>query len=286
MTWNLVALNIKALFARMFLRSNNQKKRNPAVTGLIVLLAIYVFASMMLLFGTIFYQLSRQMFMMNLGWFYFSFMGLGIFALCFVSSVFAAQTQLFSARDNALLLSLPIKPLAILAGRLASLLLLEYVFTAILAIPAFVIWVVNQPATAVGIIFFIVIVLTLPLAALALASFFGWLIALVTSRMRNTNVLTLILSLVFLGLYFYVFTNLNNHMNQLILKGEQIAAAVRQSLFPIYHLGVAIEQGSVLSLLIYLICVIAPFIIMLLVLSANFIRIATANRGAAKIKYT
>ena len=50
-------------------------------------------------------------------------------------------------------------------------------------------------------------------------------------------------------------------------------------------MGIAIEQGS-LSLLIYLICIIAPFVIMLLVLSANFIRIAAANRGAARIKYT
>ncbi len=286
MTWNLIALNIKALFARMFLKSKNQKKRNPAVTVLIVLLAIYVLASMMFLIGTIFYQLSRQMFMMNLGWFYFSFMGLGIFALCFVSSIFAAQTQLFAAKDNDLLLSLPIKPRAILTGRLASLLLLEYLFAAVFALPVFVIWVVNQPATAVGIIFFFIIVLTLPLAALALASFFGWLIALATSRMRNKNALTLILSLVFLGLYFYVFTNLNNYMNQLILRGEQIASAVRQSLFPFYHLGVAVEQGNFISFLIYLICVIAPFILMLLLLSANFIKISTANRGTAKIKYT
>jgi ABC-2 type transport system permease protein len=286
MTGKLIALNIKALFTRMFLRSRNQKKRNPAVTILIILLAIYVFASMMFLFGTIFYQLNRLMFPMDLGWFYFSFMGIGIFAFCFAGSIFAAQAQLFSAKDNELLLSLPIKPRAILAGRLASLLLLEYLFAAVFALPAFVIWLVFQPVTAAGVLFFIIAVLTLPLASLALASFFAWLIALVTSRLHNKNALTLILSLVFMGLYFYVFSNLNSHINQLIMRGEEIAAAVRQSLFPIYHMGIAIEQGSFLSLLIYLICIIAPFVIMLLVLSANFIRIAAANRGAARIKYT
>jgi ABC-2 type transport system permease protein len=286
MTGKLIALNMRALFARMFLRNNNQKKRSPAITLLFILLAVYVFGSLMFAFGAIFYQLNKQMFLMNLGWFYFSFMGIGIFAFGFIGSIFAAQAQLFNARDNELLLSLPVKPRAILTGRLASLLLLEYLFAAIFALPAFVIWVVYQPVTAVGVLFFVVVVLTLPLAALALASFFAWLIALLTSRMRNKNIVTLIFSLVFMALYFWVFSNITGHMNQLIMMGKQIATAVRESFFPLYHLGFAIAQGDIISLLIYLICVIAPFVIMVLILSANFTKIVTTNRGAVKIKYT
>ena len=286
MTGKLISLNIRALFARMFLGKRSKKKRNPAVTVLIILLAIYVLSSFIFSFGAIFLQLNKQLFLMDLGWFYFSFMGIGIFAFGFISSIFAAQSQLFGARDNEFLLSLPVKPRAILAGRLASLLLLEYLFAALFALPAFVIWVFYQPVTAVSVLFFVVVVLTLPLAALALASLFAWLIALLTSRMRNKNVLTLVFSLAFLGLYFWVFTNLTGHMNQLILMGAQLAAAVRESLFPLYHLGVAIEQGNVISLLIYLICTIAPFVIMVLILSSNFVKITTTNRGALKIKYT
>lgn len=286
MTGKMIALNIQALFARMFLKSKNQKKRNPIVTVLIALLVVYVFAAFIFMFGASFYALNKPFFSMDLGWFYFSVMGIGIFAFGFIGCIFAAQAQLFSARDNELLLALPLKPRDILTGRLASLLLLEYLFTALIAIPAFVIWVIYQPVTVVSVLFFFIVILTIPLAALALASFFAWLIAIATSRMRNKNILTLIFSLLFMGLYFWAFSNLTGRMNELVLRGVEIAAAVRSSLFPFYQLGVAIAQGNGLSLLIYLICAIAPFVLMVLILSTNFIKIATTNRGAARIKYT
>ncbi len=286
MTGKLIALNMRSLFSRMFLKNRNQKKRNPVIMVLIILLAVYVVASLMFLFGAILLQLNKPLFAMDLGWLYFALMGIGVFGLCFIGSIFAAQAQIFNAKDNELLFSLPIKPRAILTGRLASLLVLEYVFAAFVAIPAFVVWVVFQPVTAIGILFFIIAVLTMPLAALALASFFAWLIALFTSRMRNKNVMTLIFSLIFMALYFWVFSNLNGRMTQLIQNGEEIAAAVRDLIFPVYHLGVAIDQGSIISLLIYLVFIFAPFVIMLLILSVNFVKIATTNRGAAKIKYT
>ena len=128
MIGKLIRLNIRALFSRMFLRNRNQKKRNPIVNVLIALLALYVIGSLMGLFGVMFYGINKPLFSMGFGWLYFSIMGLAVFIFCFVGSVFAAQAQLFNAKDNELLLSLPIRPSAILTGRLASLLLLEYLF--------------------------------------------------------------------------------------------------------------------------------------------------------------
>ena len=50
--------------------------------------------------------------------------------------MFTAKAQLFEARDNELLLSMPIKPSAILASRMVSLLLLNLGFELLVAIPA------------------------------------------------------------------------------------------------------------------------------------------------------
>jgi len=285
MTWNLIALNIRALFSRMFMRSRNQK-RNPVIMVLIALLAVYVIGAFLGLSGMIFWGLNGQLFAMGLGWLYFSLMGIAIFASCFISTVFAAQAQLFNAKDNELLLSLPVRPSAILTGRLASLLLLEYLFDALIAVPAFVIWVMFQPVTAAGIVFFLVVFLTVPLLALAFASLFAWVIALITSRLRNKNVITIVLWAAFFYFYFKFFLNIQGNLNRLLAMGAELSEAIRKSLFPVYHLGLAIAEGNAVSLLIYLICAVAPFVLAVLILSANFIRIATTNRGAAKIKYT
>jgi ABC-2 type transport system permease protein len=282
----LLKLNLRALFSRMFMRSRNAKKRSPIILVLIALLVIYVVCVFFGMFGGIFYQLSGPLFSSGYGWLYFSFMGIAIFALCFVGSIFAAQNQIFTAKDNDLLLSLPVKPSSILVSRIASLLLLDYMFEIFVAIPAFVIWCISQPVTAVGVIFFIIAVLLLPLTALAFACFFAWLMALVTSRLRNKNIFTLVFSLLFLGLYFWFFSNIQNNMQLLLTNSTQIAQDLQRTLFPAYHLGVAIDSGSVISMLIFVLCAVAPFILAVLLLSVNFIKIATTNRGAAKIKYT
>lgn len=282
----LIRLNLRALFSRMFVRSRNAKKRGPVVTVLIALLAVYVIGTFFVMFGTMFYQLSGPLFSGGFGWLYFALMGIAVLALCFIGSIFAAQTQIFNAKDNDLLLSLPVRPSSILVSRLFSLLALEYLFEAFIAIPVFFIWVTTQPVTVLGIVFFIIAVVILPLAALAFASLLGWLIASITSRLRNKNVMTLVLSLLFLGAYFWFFTNIQNHIAYLLMNSAQIAADLQRVLFPFYHLGVAVIEGNIVSMLIFTICAVAPFVIAVLLLSTNFIKIATTNRGAAKIKYT
>jgi ABC-2 type transport system permease protein len=138
------------------------------VTVLIALLVVYVVATFFFMSGVLFQQLCTPLADAGYGWLYFSLMGILVFALCFVGSIFATQSQLFGAKDNDLLLSLPIRPFSILLSRITALLLLDYLFEAFIVIPAGVIWLVYQPAAVVGIVFFIIAAVILPLPALAL----------------------------------------------------------------------------------------------------------------------
>ncbi len=282
----LLKLNLRALFARLIKRSNKTDKRGPVVKVLIILFAIYIISSFFFMFGTMFYQMIGPLYADGYGWLYFAIMGITVFALCFVGSIFAAQTQLFNAKDNDLLLSLPIRPSSILVSRLASLLALDYLFASFIVIPGFVIWCISQPVSFVGIVFFWLSALILPLASLAFACLFAWLIALITSRMRRKNIITMILSLGFLALYLLFFTNVQNYIVRLTQNGAEIGEAIRSAAFPFYHYALAIAEGRFVSFLIFAICAIAPFAIAVALLSSNFIKIATTNRGALKIKYT
>ena len=282
----LLIINLRALFSGLFMKSRSRKKRSPVVTALIVLLAIYVMASFFFMSGMLFQQLCSPLVSAGYGWLYFSLMGITVFALCFVGSIFATQSQLFNAKDNDQLLSLPLRPFSILVSRLAALLLLSYLIESFIVIPAGIIWAVYAPVTVVGVIFFIIAVLVLPLASMAVASFFAWLIALASSRLRNKNIMTMIMSIAFLLAYFWVYSNISKYIQTLLQNGEQIGAAIQKAVFPAYHLGLAITQGNLVSMFIFVIFTVAPFVIALLILSANFIKIATTNRGTVKIKYT
>ena len=196
--------------------------------------------------------------------------------------------QIFNARDNELLLAMPIKPSVILTSRLTGLLIVEYVFTAVIIIPAFIVLIISGYAAqlpALGYVFFFLSALLMPLIALALGCLIGWLVALATSRMRGKNVIMLLLSLVFLTAYFIIFSRLNDYMGTLIERGAEMADAVRRALFPAYHLGISVVRGSLPSFLIFAACAIAPFVLMCALLSRSFVKITTAARGAKKVEY-
>ena len=288
MIWTLVKINLAALFAGMFKRYKGGKKVKPVTAVLIGLLVVYVVVTLLLSVGAMFYSMCAPLFEAGVGWFYFALAGMMVFALCFVGSVFMIQTQIFAARDNELLLSMPLKPSAILGGRLSALLLIEYVFEAVILIPVFAILIINGYISAIpvqGIIFFFISAALLPLLALAFGCLVGWIVALVSSRMRNKNIPTLVLSLAFLVAYFWFYSGMVNSMNMLIFNGAEIAEAVRRAVFPAYHLGVAIADGSFLSFLIFAVCAILPFAVMYTLLSHSFVKLTTAGRGARRVEY-
>jgi len=198
------------------------------------------------------------------------------------------QNQIFAARDNELLLSMPIKPSAILAGRLSALLIMEYAYEAIIFIPVFAVLVINgyiSRIPALGVIFFLLEGALLPLIALALGCFVGWAVALLSSRMRKKNAATLVLSIAFLAAYFWLYMRMMTNINALVENGAEIAEAVRRAVFPAYHLGVAAAEGSGLSFLIFAVCAVAPFALMCALLSRSFVRLTAGGRGVKKVEY-
>ena len=288
MVLSLVRINITAMFAGIFKKYRAGKKASKTKIVLIVLLAVYAVGALMFSVGATFYQVCNVFFSAGLGWFYFALAGILVFALCFIGGVFMVQSQLFNARDNELLLSMPIKPSAILAGRLFALLISEYLFEAFIMIPVFVVLMIRgyiSQLPAIGIVFFFAAVVLLPLFALAVGCLFGWLIALISSRMRGKNVITLALSLAFLGAYFWGYSKMMGYMTALQEKGAEIAEAVRRAVYPAYHLGVAIAEGKAASFLIFAACAVLPFLVMYALLSASFIKVATSERGARKVEY-
>ena len=293
MIYTLVKVNLRALFAGIYKggrrgRKNSASKRKPVSVVLIAIMVAYIAVAVMFSMGAMFHGLCAPMFDAGLGWFFFALAGLVVFALGFIGGIFMVQTQIFHARDNELLLSMPIKPSAILAGRLSALMIMEYMFEFLILIPVLVVLIItgyisNLPL--LGIVFFAGAAILLPLFALALGCFIGWLVALASSRMRRKNVVTLLLSIAFLAAYFWGYSKMMGNIGMLMTNGAEIAEAVRRAVFPAYHLGIAIAEGSVVSFLLFAVCAAVPFTIMCLLLSVSFMRLTTGGRGAKKVEY-
>ncbi|MBQ7915702.1 MAG: hypothetical protein IJ315_02810 [Firmicutes bacterium] len=280
----LIRTRFASLFGSMF---RSKKAEGAMSTGKKILFAIlwlYVGIVFIGLFGMLFLGLSTML-ETEYNWFYFSFAGLASFLFCFIGSVFVAQSQLFEATDNELLLAMPIPPRYILLSRMLFLFFLNYIYEAIIFLPAAVIYFLSGYATVLGTILLILTILFMPLLVLSISCLFGWLLALVSSRMRRKNMLQLVVMVVFLFVYFAFVQNIDQYITDLLENGTAIANAIRSTLPPFYYLGDAIANGNLLSFLYFFLFGLVPMVPIYWLLSKFFIQITTANRGQRKIAY-
>lgn len=261
-----------------------KKKKSTGKAVLVGILFIYIVGCFFFMFGGMFYALAQPLNMLGLEWFYFALAGIVAAALCFIGSVFMAQQQLFNAKDNELLLSMPIPPAYILGSRMTALLLVNYAFELVVFIPAGVVWCMQLPVTALGIVSFVLVCLLLPFLVLSFTCLFAWVLALISARMRYKTVITFVLSLGFLGVYMYAVMNLQNYLMALLESSSQMASSVEAYAFPAYALGRAIANGDMLMLLGFAACCIVPFIIVCALLS-RFFSSVTTRRASVRIKY-
>jgi len=288
--WSLVRIRIALLF------QSGKKTNNAASTGasktlgkipriiLIAILAIYCIAVFFGMFGVLFYSVGASFGDMGLEWFYFTLAAMFAFALSFIGSVFATQTQLYDAKDNELLLSMPILPKFILASRMVALLTMNLMYEAIVMLPAIVVWGMLGKFTVGSAIGVIVLLVTVPFVSMSVSCMVGWLIALLTSKVKRKNLITTILSFIALVAYLAVYSLASDYMELLINNGEQIANAVKKGFYPAYALGLA-GNGNYVMMLICLVATAALFALIYWILDRTFIKISTAKSGTSRIKY-
>jgi ABC-2 type transport system permease protein len=206
--------------------------------------------------------------------------GMMALALSVLGSVFTTQSQLYDAKDNELLLSMPIKPGMILLSRMVPLLALNLLFTGIVMVPAIVMYAIFAKFSLPGLLCQLISLLAVCLIAQAIACLLGWLLHLLLSR-ANKSLASLIFMVAFLGVYFTVYSQAGEILQAIALNGQQIADTLQTWVWPLYAMGVGC-LGSIPQLLIFAAIAAALFAVVYFILSVTFLRTATAKRGSVK----
>lgn len=279
----LVKIKLKCIFDEMFTSS---RKGNG--TGKILLLigfAIYmvvVFGGLLL---SMFANICDAFIAAGIGWLYFGFAGVMIFFLGFIGSVFVTQNLLYKARDNDLLMAMPIKPGFILLSRIISLLIINYILEIFVLVPCVIIYVNRVNATLLGMTFLLITFAILPLFIVVFSAIFGWIVAFINSKLGNNNMFTMLLTLALFMGYMYMIFSMQEYMGKLIEEGQYLGEVVRKVMPPFYYMGDAVYNENALSLIKYILWVTVPFVILYNTLSATFIKIATTTQSNRKIVY-
>ncbi len=286
MLMKLIKIRLQGILLRQ--TKSTKKSKGTGIGKLILygLLFVYVAVVFVGMFGMLFDSLVEPLQMMGIEWFYFALMALFIVILCFIGSIFLTHHEIYEAKDNELLLSMPIKNSDVLLSRVFTILILNYLYESVIALPAFYIYVTNIGMSVMEIMMFIGVFLTLPLFVLALSCFFSWILAHILVKIhRFKTMIAVILFVAVFALYMYAVNSLQVYMAWLIENGKSIAEAIENSVFPLYHLSLALTQGNIMSFMIYLLCALLPFVLVIYLLSVNFIKMATTKPKVKKAIY-
>ena len=266
---------IKTLLKKQMMESfswlyqNRKTGKNRDTKGIITYVILYLIIFGFL--GMVFFQfactLCAPLISLNLGWLYFALMGLIAISLGVFGSVFNTYASLYKAKDNDLLLSMPVPTMYILTARLSGVYVMGLMYEIIVMIPTLIAWFMYADCNVAGIVFSILIPFIMSLFVLSLSCVLGWVVALVSSKLKNQKIVTVALCIVFFMGYYYVCGNTYTIIEKILMNPEGVGRTVKGLLFPLYHMGLAAE-GNIISMLIF-----------------TVIKLATANRGTAKVKY-
>lgn len=283
MTKTLLKKQMMEVFAWLY--QDKKSGKNRSKSGVLLYVGIYLMIFGFL--GYIFYELAKMLAPLigiGFGWMFMALLSLIGVALGVFGSVFNTFASLYQAKDNDMLLSMPVSTSVILIARLAGVYALGLMYEIIVMIPTLIVFFIHSKVGVSGVIFTILIPLVLSVLILALSCVIGWLVAIISSKVKNKNIITVILSLIFIAAYYYVYGKAYDILQQIMAAPEMAAKKVKSILYLFYHMGLA-SQGNASSMLIFTAIVLVMMGLVYLVLSRSFVKIATANPGVAKVKY-
>lgn len=282
----------KALFKRQmmevfsWLYQEKKTGKHRSAKGVVGTAVLYLllFGFLGVIFGGAANALCKSLLSANMGWMYWCIMGLLAVFLGVFGSVFNTYSSLYQAKDNDLLLAMPIPASQILLARLSGVYAMGLMYELIVMLPTLLIWFMNAPFSIMGTVHVLLIPLVLSVLILVLSAILGWVVALVATKVKHKKIITVVISLVFIGAYYSVCGMAYSIFQMILLNLEAFGEKLRIFLYPLYYMGMAAE-GNVLSMLIFTGIVLAAGVTTYLVLSHSFLKLATTNHGEAKTVY-
>lgn len=258
------------------------KRKRLSAAGMIA-----IFALLALTFAVFFLSIAAPLALvlvpMGLEAQYFAIFNLVTFGIVFVLSVFETKSELFECRDNELLLSMPIRPRDIVLSRAISVILLNLAEAMIISLPAVAMFVIAG-GSAWYIPSAIISSVLIAMLATALSSAVGYLVALIASRIKHNTIITVLLTLGFLALYFVGYNAFLGAIEMLESDPDAAGDAIASTLAPLAFMG-SISLFKPLETTMFVVICVGVVILAWAIISKHYIKIITRKATVGKKAY-
>ena len=271
--------------AYLYDAKKNRARSKAATVGYLVFFVFIMVGIIGGMFTLLSLAMCRSMAEAGMSWFYFAIMGLMAILLGAFGSVFTTYSSLYLPKDNDQMLSLPIPVNTLIAARLLGVYLMGLMYSGVVVLPAIIVYWATVSAAPLHLLAGVLFLLLISLFVMAISCLLGWVVAKVSLKLKNKSFVTVVLSLVFFGLYYYFFSfKANSLLTELLQNIALYGDKVRSSAYPVYLFGQA-GAGDPLSMLLLTAAIAVLFGLTWLLLSRSFLSIATASGHVGRKVY-
>ena len=263
-------------------RSKGSSKARRASSGIWML---GIWALILVSLGASFFMmcgaLGDTIFAADLPWLYFAYVTMLAVVMGVVTSVFAVVSSIYNAKDNDLLLSMPIPPHMIVFVRMLSCWVVTFVMQLSVLVPAFIVYCRYYNLSAGTVLQWIVVSLAISLVALTLSCIFGWAVAIIALKLKGKSIVRVLIALVFIAIYYVFYFNLNQMLGELAKNALTIGVTIKKAVYPLYAFGMAFSGNWMYTAGVFAASLLI-FSIVFYVIARSFTSIATRSSGEKK----
>ena len=264
------------------------KKSQKRAKGTVILyFALFVFLMVGVLGGMFTFvamMLCDAMAAVDMGWLYFTLMGLVAIFMGAFGSVFNTYSSLYLAKDNDLLLSLPIPLRVIISSRLVTVYLMGLMYSAVVIVPAVVVYWIQVAHSAAAIVGGLLTVAIVSLIVLLLSCLLGWVVAKISLKLKHKSITTVLVSLLGIGLYYFIYFKAQTVISDLVANAVVYGVKIKGAAYPLYLFG-RMAEGDWRAMALVSAAVVLLTALTWLLLSRSFLRLATSGGSTGKARY-
>ena len=183
-----------------------------------------------------------------------------------------------------LLLSLPIPLRVIISSRLVTVYLMGLMYSAVVIVPAVVVYWIQVAHSAAVIVGGLLTVAIVSLIVLLLSCLLGWVVAKISLKLKHKSITTVLVSLLGIGLYYFIYFKAQTVISDLVANAVVYGVKIKGAAYPLYLFG-RMAEGDWTAMALVSAAVVLLTALTWLLLSRSFLRLATSGGSAAKARY-
>lgn len=281
----LLKKQLSEIFRGYFYDSKKNKARSGgAVAACFTLFVVLMVGLLGGMFAFLALALCAPLTQAGAGWLYFTILGLLAVFLGVFGSVFNTYSGLYLAKDNDLLLSMPIPVRMIMLARLLGVYLMGLLYSGVVMVPALIVYFVVAPFRPAALFGAIWLLFLISVFVLTLSVALGYVVAKISLKLKNKSFITVLVSLLFFAGYYFLYFKAQALITGLIENIGQYSEKIRGAAYPLYLFG-RTGEGDPIAVLAVSAVILGLFALVWVLISRSFLKIATATGKSEKKKY-